>query len=182
MEEGIHNDKQVTLGYYESILAMKLVIRPFKKGDLDKIYTIEKRSFRDPWSKTAFLYLTELKNIFFIVACCGERILGYIIAAVKRSDNQATDKRKGAHLLNLAVTPDLRHRGIGEALLQNLEEILIRNKVRYIDLEVRPSNQKAISFYLNHNFKEKRVVPLYYIDEDAIVMIKELEDKRAVHM
>jgi len=158
---------------------MKLVIRPFKNGDLDQICTIEQRSFRDPWSKTAFLYLKELKNIFFIVACYGERILGYTIAAVKRSDNQAADKREGAHLLNLAVAPDLRRRGIGEALLQNLEQTLIRNEVQYIDLEVRASNQQAISFYLNQNFKEKRVVPLYYIDEDAIVMIKELEDERA---
>ncbi len=120
-----------------------------------------------------------MKNIFFIVACCGERILGYTVAAVKRSDNQTPDKKRGAHLLNLAVTPDLRRKGIGEALLQSLEQIL-RDEVQYIDLEVRASNQKAISFYLNRNFKWKRVVPLYYVDEDAIVMVKELEDERTV--
>ena len=95
------------------------------------------------------------------------RIIGFIVA-----------RRLGeeAEVLNLAVRPETRKKGIGGTLLQAAVEELRHGGVTRIYLEVRESNTQARSFYQNHGFAETGVRPKYYRepDEAAILMGKKI--------
>ena len=97
----------------------------------------------------------------------GRRITGFIVA-----------RRLGeeAEVLNLAVRPETRKKGMGGVLLQAAVEELRHRGVTRIYLEVRGSNTQAKSFYQNHGFAVTGVRPKYYRepDEAAILMEKKL--------
>lgn len=71
-------------------------------------------------------------------------------------------------ILNLAVHPAMRRRGIGKKLL---EDEISHSRGGWF-LEVRESNQPAINLYKNIGFRATGRRPEYYLDplETAIVM------------
>jgi ribosomal-protein-alanine N-acetyltransferase len=74
-------------------------------------------------------------------------------------------------LISLAVRPDSRRKGLGEALLVELEKRL--SKERPLRLEVRKSNLAAIQLYSKRGFTKTGLAEGYYGDgEDAIIMEK----------
>ncbi|MGC8759450.1 MAG: GNAT family N-acetyltransferase [Bryobacteraceae bacterium] len=75
-----------------------------------------------------------------------------------------------AELLNLAVHPEARRRGLGRALLALLAG-------RKVWLEVRESNQAAIRFYESQGFRVYGRRRQYYRRpvEDAVLMVREAE-------
>ena len=83
-----------------------------------------------------------------------------------------------AEVLNLAVRPEKRKKGIGGSLLHAALEELRREGVARIYLEVRESNGGAKSFYQRHGFVVTGVRPKYYRepDEAAVLMEKKLTD------
>jgi ribosomal-protein-alanine N-acetyltransferase len=81
-----------------------------------------------------------------------------------------------AELLNLAVTPERRRRGIGQALLEAGLAVVRNRGGREIFLEVRASNAAAQSLYLGHGFRPAGRRRGYYQkpSEDALVLHLEL--------
>jgi ribosomal-protein-alanine N-acetyltransferase len=78
-----------------------------------------------------------------------------------------------AHLLNVAVAPAMRRRGIGRALVEHLLAYARGNAVAKILLEVRASNRAAIALYEELGFAEINVRKGYYADgEDAVEMMR----------
>lgn len=77
-----------------------------------------------------------------------------------------------AHLSNIAVRGDYRRQGIGERLLIGIMELAIDKSALFVTLEVRTSNQVAISLYEKYDFTKVGIRPGYYTDnkEDAILM------------
>ena len=147
----------------------KLSIRPFEPSDLAQVCSIETESFTDPWPKADFLQLRPPDHIFY-VACEDGRVVGYIVVRIEKRNIQHV-----AHLLNLAVVFCHRRRGIGAALLESVENLLSAQRIERIELEVRQRNQGARSFYLCQGFKEEGVIPLYYSNEDAVIMRKRVD-------
>ncbi len=76
-----------------------------------------------------------------------------------------------AELLNLAVRPEARRRGVGRALLALLAG-------RKVWLEVRASNEAAVRFYESQGFRVygRRKALLPQPGEDAVLMAREAED------
>jgi ribosomal-protein-alanine N-acetyltransferase len=75
------------------------------------------------------------------------------------------------HLISIAVRPDSRRKGLGEALLVELEKRI--SKERPLRLEVRQSNLAAIQLYSKRGFTKTGVADGYYGDgENAITMDK----------
>jgi [ribosomal protein S18]-alanine N-acetyltransferase len=76
------------------------------------------------------------------------------------------------HVINLAVHPDFRRRGIGELLLIHGIEFSIGLRAIMVTLEVRPSNTGAQALYAIYGFTERGVRKAYYLDnrEDAVIM------------
>jgi ribosomal-protein-alanine N-acetyltransferase len=138
-------------------------VRSFRYEDLDQVREVEEASFPDPYSKLLFRLLKLEVGDRFIVAE-KDGILGYAIS--EASGNWG-------HIISMAVSPDYRRTGIGEALLQETIKRL-GSKIEEISLEVRVGNEAAIRLYEKFSFKrtgERRT--RYYPDgEDALIMAK----------
>lgn len=76
------------------------------------------------------------------------------------------------HILNIAVAPRARRRGIASAVMKALIEVSTENLASFITLEVRINNKAAISLYESLGFVIIGQRPHYYADtgEDALIM------------
>ncbi len=139
---------------------MDVFIHKLTTKDLKEVLDIENLSFKDPWTRKMFL--KGLKNGDFYVAKEGERVIGYA------GFTYALDE---VSLVNLAIHPDYRRKGIGTRLLKHLMSMARTKNGKKIFLEVRKSNISAISFYHKHKFIEVGIRKNYYDgNEDAIIM------------
>ncbi len=133
--------------------------------DLDEVLKIERDSFPKPWTRDQFE--SELRNpvssayTLNVTEGYRERLGAYIVFWVVHGE---------AHILNIAVNPQLRDRGLATMLLDAALEHMRRNMVYEVFLEVRKSNMAAISLYRKFGFRESFIRKNYYGDEDAIVM------------
>jgi ribosomal-protein-alanine N-acetyltransferase len=96
----------------------------------------------------------------------GDQLVGYII------NSRYVD---AWHVMNVAVDPDHRRRGIATRLLEALFEMTKNDGRRGYTLEVRVSNAGAIDLYERLGFERRGVRKGYYTDnrEDALVMWRE---------
>ena len=145
----------------------KIRVRIAKSSDLDDIYELDVQTFAMPWSKEALNYdILENDNAFVIVAEYEGEFAGYadIWTVLDEAD-----------LNSIAVRVDFRRKGIGDAIMLAMTEILSANGVATINLEGRVSNMPAIKLYKKYGFNECGVRPGYYLDngEDALIMKRE---------
>ncbi|AFZ21461.1 ribosomal protein S18-alanine N-acetyltransferase [Allocoleopsis franciscana] len=77
-----------------------------------------------------------------------------------------------AHITILAVHPDYQHQGLGQLLLYALLRDAKRRQLEWATLEVKPSNQAALSLYQKFGFIEAGRRRRYYKDtgEDALIL------------
>ncbi len=129
----------------------------------DQILFIEQASFPSPWSAKAFMEETSNPVSHFWALKIGERILAYICFWMYAGE---------IHLLNIAVAPEWRRKGLATALIEKMKQFAQSQEVKKIYLEVRPSNSPARRLYQRAGFEEKAIRRLYYTDtgEDAIIM------------
>lgn len=146
---------------------MKLSIRDMLWEDVEEVIDIEIKSFSTPWSRTSFYSEIYNKHSINKVATIDGKICGYICVRCFEEE---------CHLLNLAVHPEYRRRGIATLLLKTIISKLKEKKCRFIFLEVRASNIIAQRMYEKVGFSPVGVRKKYYINptEDAIIMAKEL--------
>ncbi len=142
----------------------------FEKVKKD-ILEIEKRSFITPWNLIHFLdeLMNPSSHIWGIFQ--DEKIIGYICFWLVADE---------IHILNLAIHPDMRRKGMAKLLLDKLIDWAINKDIASIWLEVRPSNKPAISLYEKFGFKKVGIRKGYYTDtkEDAILMELKLREVR----
>ena len=141
----------------------RIEIRPLELKDLSAIEEIERRSYPTPWSRSMFAgELTKASSIS-LGGFEGERLVGYVIVS------RYVD---AWHVMNIAVHPQQRSRGIASALLERLFETTANDVRRGYTLEVRVSNERAIRLYERYGFKRRGVRRGYYTDnrEDALIM------------
>lgn len=148
---------------------MNYKLVPMDKSHLTEIAEIEKECFSSPW--TVPMLEEELNNLCacFIVAQ-GEdgSVLGYAGLHV------AVDE---GYIDNIAVREEYRRQGVGEALLGAFMRFG-KEKLAFLTLEVRPSNDPAIQFYMKHGFVQVGRRKNYYNAprEDAILMTLEFNN------
>lgn len=144
-----------------------MIIRQMQIEDVPAIAELEKICFSDPWSENSIA--SELDNplSYWLVAEDNKKIAGYV-------GSQAV--LDAADMMNLAVSPDYRQQGVGQALVNALVDHLRQNNVIALLLEVRVSNTAAISLYEKLEFAQVGRRPRYYHNprEDALILRKEL--------
>ena len=126
-------------------------IEPMQKSHLDDIIKVEEKAYGEHhWSKESFFN----ENGTLTGYCGCWQIL------------------EEAHITNIAVSPDFRRRRIGEALLTAIIKSCYKEKIKYLTLEVRVSNEPAIKLYEKYGFKSLGIRKGYYQDnnEDALIM------------
>jgi ribosomal-protein-alanine N-acetyltransferase len=141
-------------------------IRPLGYTDLPQVIAIERRAFTTPWSLAMFvLELSKPSGMCLAAVDDADELLGYLICA--RYDTVW-------HLMNIAVDPALRRRGIAWTLLQQM--IHRAGPDAEYTLEVRTSNAPAIALYERYGFRSAGTRPRYYRDngEDAVIMWRTL--------
>ena len=145
-----------------------MMIVKMNEGHVKAVAELEKICFSDPWSENSVA--SELKNklALWLVAEEEGRVAGYI------GSQTCTDE---SDVMNVAVHPDFRRRGIAEALVNALVDELKAIESRCLTLEVRASNVPAISLYEKLGFAEVGRRKNYYRNprEDALIMRKEWE-------
>lgn len=109
----------------------------------------------------------------FLVAEVEGRVVGYIMCRVETAFTEDETIKMG-HVLSVAVDKDYRRRGIGTQLMLQAEENLRRDRgIDLMYLEVRVSNEPAISLYKKLGYAVLGIIPRYYADgEDAYLMYK----------
>lgn len=153
----------------EKRLEKNIEIVGMSLDDLEDVSTIERDSFSCPWSVGYFgEILSDREHAVALVAKGDGEVVGYGVAWMKAGT---------FHIGNLAVRCSFRRRGIGELLLHTLMEIGSVRGCRLAILEVRESNQAAISLYRKFGFSSIRLRKGYYDDtgENAVIMITDLK-------
>ncbi len=145
-------------------------LRGLRDGDLKEIHRIERSSYPTPWSMNFFRLMANMNPELFIVATVDEKLVGYTVGELNARGNS----RMG-HVMNVAVDPRHRNRGIGTLLLDELEARFLRLSAKTAYLEVRESNLDAQRLYSRRGYAYLRKVEGYYGDEDGLVMTKALE-------
>ena len=148
--------------------ALAVQIRSLRLADLEDVATIERRAYATPWSPSMFASELAKSTSICLGAVEGSRLVGYAI------NSRYVD---AWHVMNVAVDPAYRGRGIATRLLQRLFELTADDGRRGYTLEVRVSNAAAISLYEKLGFARSGLRRGYYTDnrEDALIMWRESE-------
>jgi ribosomal-protein-alanine N-acetyltransferase len=141
-------------------------IRRMKVEDLSEVRTIEAACFSNPWSENTFRGEIQNTSVSFplvVVERPADRVAGYIIYWHIGEDVQIN---------NVAVHPDFRGQGIGEALMRHVIDKVRGKGATFVTLEVRPSNAPAVTLYKKLGFEILGIRKNYYTnpDEDAYLM------------
>jgi ribosomal-protein-alanine N-acetyltransferase len=139
-----------------------LEIRRLSYSDLPHVIAIERRSFPTPWSLAMFVLELSKPSGICLAATSRGQLIGYLVCS--RYDQVW-------HIMNVAVDPARRRRGIATELLERLFERAGGAAAQYT-LEVRQSNQGAIELYRRFGFRPAGTRRRYYQDngEDALIM------------
>lgn len=153
-------------------------IEPYTPDMLSEIVAIEQASFHDPWSEVALsqtamredsVFLTVVSttvvNTTVVDDLCGasQKLCGFGCILTVANEGE---------LVDIAVSPQYRGRGIGQMLMTALLTEAKKRQIEQIFLEVRLSNTPARKLYQKNDFVEIGVRKRYYREpvEDAILM------------
>ena len=138
---------------------------PLAPDRIPEIMRLEQAIYPFPWTSGNFEDALRSGYSAWTLVSETEAIIAYAVAML------AVDE---AHLLNLAVDPQLQRRGYGWRLLDWMARIMREYGARYLLLEVRPSNTEALRLYRQYGFEPIGIRRGYYPArrgrEDAIVM------------
>lgn len=148
---------------------MELTITPMEPEHLAQIAALEVLCFSDPWPESILVH--ELQNPLSLWLCAvdGDTVAGYIGSQTVLGESD---------MMNIAVHPDYRRRGVGRALVLALCKALRKQMVASaLTLEVRDSNVPAIALYESLGFEQIGLRKNYYQHpkEDARILRKDLK-------
>ncbi len=135
--------------------------------DLPDVVRIEKACYPHPWTLAQFQQ--ELENPCAHLELCRwqDELAGYLCYWLIAGEMQ---------ILNVATSPAWRRQGIAARLLEHCLQYCQRQGLVRAWLEVRASNQAAISVYQRRGFIISGSRPEYYRDgEDALLMVLDVE-------
>ncbi len=150
------------------------IIRDMRQADVPRVAAIEREAYEFPWTAGIFRDCLLAGYTSLIMEYRGE-VIAYVIMSVAAGE---------AHLLNLCVVLRRRRRGHGRRLLEVVLARAMEAGAEEIHLEVRPSNEGAITLYLLAGFQRVGVRKRYYRassgNEDAELLALSL-DRRQHH-
>ena len=143
-----------------------ITIEKMSREHLSEVASIEEMSFSLPWSLESLeLMLTEQASA--LVALEDGRVLGYVGMMCVLDEGQ---------IINVAVHPDARRRGVGRSLMQAAEAYAKERGIVFLSLEVRESNIAARSLYSSLGWEKQGIRKGFYSHpvENACVMTKSI--------
>lgn len=129
---------------------------------------LEKLCFCDPWSEKSIASELENELALWLVAEEAGEVIGYVGSQTVMGESD---------MMNIAVHPDFRRRGVAGRLLEELLAALAKRGSKSLSLEVRASNEAARGLYESFGFQQVGLRKNYYRNprEDALILRKEWE-------
>ena len=140
------------------------MVRRAGAGDVSAMAQLDALCFTVPWSEDAFRQELEGNELaFYLVAEKDGQIIGYAGLWAILDEG---------HITNVAVHPQHRKKGLGEMLCSLLIQLTEEAGLKRHTLEVRPSNEAALSLYEKLGFQVAGRRKGYYEDngEDALIL------------
>jgi ribosomal-protein-alanine N-acetyltransferase len=137
------------------------------ESDLDAVLAIERASFPAPWTREHFRHELRAAHSYPFVAVIDGAVRGYCCLQSLFEE---------AQILDIAVDPEQRGRGIARLLMDHAFTIARKQGAEFMALEVRASNGAAITLYEQLGFDRTGTRQGYYAgNEDAVLMEKSLQ-------
>jgi len=136
--------------------------------DVQGLIDLEKLCFAYHWTREQFILGLE-KNTFRTLGIKdGDQLVGYIAFSLIEDEME---------ILNLAVHPDFRRKGIAARLMDRALEMCIKKGIARSFLDVKGSNTAALTLYRKYGYKQIGVRKKYYPDtkEDALLFRYDFE-------
>lgn len=153
-------------------------VRRFALEDLGSVTRINRLCLPENYTDYFFVDLFKRFPEAFIVAERDGEVIGYIMCRIEvgLSNLGLGGIVKKGHVVSIAVLPEHRRIGAGEAIIKkSMERMQTAYHAKQCYLEVRITNEPAIAMYKKLTFEVTRTVKGYYADgEDAYVMTKKL--------
>ena len=130
-------------------------IKKMTPQDIDGVIKIEESAYGDHhWSRDSFLneISNELAKYYTLHTQNGE-LAGYA---------GCWHILEEAHITTIAVAPTFRNRKFAQCLLKRIIDDCYLQKIKYITLEVRVSNNAAINLYSKYGFSSFGTRKGYY--------------------
>ena len=145
-----------------------MIIRASRENDYDTLYRITLASLDEMFQPEIFHYFQMQWPLGQFTACTfDDRPIGYL-SSIRDGD--------AAKIMMFAVDPALRSKGIGRMLLNAFRQRALMDGVRTISLEVRPTNTRAISFYIRQGFSKAGTIDNFYNNGgSAITMMSSVQ-------
>ena len=148
------------------LVRCQMIITKMTQDHVSQIAEIEKICFNDPWSENSIS--SELNNrlAYWLVTLDEDVVAGYVGSQTVLGE---TD------MMNIAVHPNYRKRGIATDLIQALIAALTAQGSHSLMLEVRSTNEPAKNLYRKLGFEAVGIRRNYYRNpkEDALILRKE---------
>jgi len=143
--------------------AVHIDLRFMIRHDMPEVLAIENASFEFPWSNEDFVYYLRQTSCIGMVAEHSSKVVGFMIYNLCKNN---------IGLLNFAVLPEMRRRGIGEKMITKLQRKLSEQRRAKIIFNLREKNLPAQLFFRQCGFRAIDVLRNLYEDthEDAYLM------------
>ncbi len=146
-------------------------IVPMEEKHIPALAQLERLCFSQPWTENGLR--SELGNrlAVFCVAEQNGQVLGYAGMHCVMGE---------CYINNIAVFPQYRGSGIGTRLVQELIGQAIQRDGLFLTLEVRASNEQAVSLYQRLGFYKAGCRKNFYTapTEDGLIMTKDLKQEK----
>ena len=141
-----------------------VVVRPMVRADVPAVAALEQAVSPEPWSTALFEgefdVAPESRHWLVAVEPSGDSIVGFIGMMFVGAAGEG-------HLMNIAVEPSHRQRGIGALLCAHAFDHAAADGFDALTLEVRTSNTRAIALYRRFGFAPVGNRRGYYTNPDG---------------
>ena len=162
----------------------ELSFLPMQIADLDAVLEIESISHLHPWTRGNFSDSLAAGHWAYCIRPQLDQVIkgSYLDPAILWAYCILFPAVDELHLLNITVSPKLRKLGLGSRMMAAIEGVAAQQSIPRIILEVRPSNNAAVSLYQKLGYEQIGIRKNYYpadpklgTREDALVMAKSIK-------
>ena len=152
-------------------------IRRCERDDVQAVISINMETLPEHYSDYFYYEILAEFPETFLVAEFGGAVVGYVMCRIEYGFSHLKRlglARKG-HIVSIAVKEQHRGKGIGTALMITSQQAMAEKTATESYLEVRVTNNEAISLYEKLGYSASSRLEAYYKDgEAALVMATKL--------
>lgn len=144
------------------------------RQDLDEILSIDRTVFKRPWHRNAFVVELNCDRASSYAVTTqpvdrGRQIIAYVFLRIIATE---------MNIARIAVAREFQRKGVATWLLEHCFRLAVKKNVFLVRIEVRPTNNAAITLYRKSGFQLVGTRPNYYPEtgEDAMIMIKQVKE------